>query len=65
MSEPLSKLERWIKISGLLIIAGLVVELITLYWDHPTSFLVFSFIGAVLIAVGILAYLYSIVTLRH
>lgn len=65
MSEPLSKLERWIKISGLLIIAGLVVELITLHWDHPTSFLVFSFIGAALIAIGILAYLYSIVSVRH
>lgn len=65
MSEPLSKLERWIKISGLLIIAGLVVELITLHWDHPTSFLVFLFTGGVLIAIGILAYLLSIVSLRH
>jgi hypothetical protein len=65
MSEPLTKLERWIKISGLLIIAGLVVELISLRWDHPTSFLVFIFTGGVLIGIGILAYLYSIVSVRN
>ncbi len=65
MSEPLSKLERWIKISGILIMAGLIVELITLHWDHPTSFLVFLVTGGVLIAVGILTYLLSIVSLRH
>jgi len=65
MSEPLSRLERWIKLSGLLIIAGLIVELISLYWDHPTSMLVFVFTGGVLIAGGILAYLYSIVSVRH
>ena len=65
MSEPLSRLERWIKISGLLIIAGLVIELISLHWDHPTSFLVFLVTGGALIGLGILAYLYSIVTIRE
>lgn len=48
--------------SGVLIIAGLVVELITLRWSLPTAYLFFLLIGGVLIAIGILIYLYSLVT---
>lgn len=54
-------IERRIRIAGILLVAGLVVELISLTWSHPTAFLLFLFVGATLMAVGLLLYLYSLV----
>lgn len=62
MSKPLTKLEKRLRVSGILIILGLVIEIITLRWSHPTAFLFFLVFGGMLMAVGILLYLYSLVT---
>ena len=62
MSKTLTRLEKRLRISGVLIIAGLVVEIITLRWPQPTAFLFFLLIGGVLIIIGIMGYLYSLVT---
>jgi len=51
-----------LQISGLLIIAGLLVELVTLKWSHPTAFLFFLLLGGSLMGAGILFYLYSLLT---
>ena len=47
---------------GLLLIAGLLVELITLRWSHPTSFLFFLLLGGLLMALGIIIYLLTLVS---
>jgi len=54
-------IERRIRIAGILIVLGLSMELISLMWSHPTAFLLFLFVGAVLIAAGLLYYLYSLI----
>ncbi len=58
-SEP--RMTRYLRISGVLIILGLVVEALSLIRIHPLSFLAFMFIGGGLLAAGVLTYLYSLV----
>lgn len=62
MSETAPPLLRRLKLAGLLISLGLVVEVLTLFWSHPTAFLAFLLLGGVLVAAGVLLYLYSLVT---
>jgi RsiW-degrading membrane proteinase PrsW (M82 family) len=57
-----SNFERRLRIAGIMIIAGLLVELFSLRWSHPTAFLVFIILGGALIGIGILFYLYSLVS---
>jgi hypothetical protein len=56
------RLARRFKQAGLLVSAGLLVEVLTLVWAHPTAFLAFLLFGGVLVGAGVLLYLYSIVT---
>jgi hypothetical protein len=60
MKSPLTNVQNRIRIAGIFIIAGLLVELITLRWSHPTAFLFFLFFGGTLMAVGIIIYLLSL-----
>ena len=53
-------IERRLRISGVLVITGLIVEMASLKWSHPTAFLSFIFIGGFLIGTGVLFYLYSL-----
>ena len=55
-------IETRIKRAGILICAGLVVQLFTLLKVHPLSFVVFIGLGCPLTAVGILLYLVSLVS---
>jgi hypothetical protein len=61
MSEPLTRIERRIRFSGILVIAGLLIELVTLHWAHPTAFIFFLIFGGGLVALGIGVYLISLV----
>jgi len=54
-------IERGIRWSGILIVAGLIVQMFTLHWTHPLAFVAFLLIGCPLVAAGILLYLYSLV----
>jgi hypothetical protein len=58
-----SKLGRRLEISGTLILLGLLVEAICLLWSRPIAFVVFVSLGGLLIGVGVLLFLYSLVTL--
>ncbi len=62
MKIQLTKIERRIRLAGILLIAGLLVELVTLRWAHPTAFLFFLLLGGALMAVGIGVYLLSLVS---
>ncbi len=55
-------LPRWRSLTraGVLISAGLVVQAVTLYWSHPTAFLVFIGLGGSLVAAGIVLYLWGL-----
>jgi hypothetical protein len=52
---------RLLRISSLLVILGLVLEIVSLLWFHPLSFVLFAFLAASLIGLGILLYLVSLV----
>jgi uncharacterized membrane protein len=54
-------IRRWLQASSILIILGLLVEIVTLLWVHPITFVLFVFVGTVLIGMGILVYLTSLV----
>ena len=53
---------RW---AARLLVAGLLIELPTLFWPHTVSFFLFLGGGALLAAAGMALYLYSVVTLKE
>jgi hypothetical protein len=54
-------IQRSLQVSSGLIILGLLVEIVSLLWFHPLSFLLFAFVGVVLIGLGTVVYLISLV----
>ncbi len=54
-------IQRLLQISSGLIILGLLVEIASLLWFHPLSFVLFAFVAASLIGLGILVFLASLV----
>jgi heme A synthase len=62
MSGTPSVMQRRIRRSGLLILAGLGVEVFTLVWRSPLSFFAFMIVGGALIAFGIATFLLSLVS---
>ncbi len=57
-----AKLERRLQLSAALVMLGLVVELVSLRWHHPTAFVLFVLVGGLAMAAGILLFSYSIVS---
>ena len=55
------KMAKRIRISGTLILLGLGVEVITLLWSNPTAFIVYVGVGGLFLALGMAAYLFSLV----
>jgi hypothetical protein len=58
------RIRRRLQISGVLIIAGLAVEGVCLLWSRPIAFVVFAALGGMLIAAGVLCFLYSLVSVE-
>jgi hypothetical protein len=65
MKSQATRIERRIRLAGILLIAGLLVELVTLRWSHPTAFLFFLLLGGAFMAVGIVVYLLSLVSAEN
>jgi len=55
-------MERRLRISGVLLILGLIVEALTLCWNTAASFMSFMIFGGILLAGGVLSYLYFLVS---
>jgi hypothetical protein len=55
-------MNRRLRISGVLLILGLLVEGITLHWNTAFSFLAFMLLGGALFLAGVLTYLYSLIS---
>jgi hypothetical protein len=62
MNSSFTRIEKRIRLAGVLVIAGLLVELITLQWSHPTAFLFFLVLGGSLMALGIVVYLLTLIS---
>jgi hypothetical protein len=52
---------RLLQISSAFVIVGLALEILSLLWFHPLSFVLFAFVAASLIGLGVLVYLASVV----
>jgi hypothetical protein len=48
-----------------LVLAGLVAQILTLFWNHPLAFMAFLMVGVPLTAAGVLVYLYAVVSSRE
>jgi hypothetical protein len=55
-------IERRIRRAGILIGVGLVLQLITLFSMRPLSFMAFLLVACPLVGIGILLFLYTLVT---
>jgi hypothetical protein len=53
-------MSRRLRISGVLVISGLLVEALCLVWSKPIAFVVLVCIGGALISAGVLVFLYSL-----
>lgn len=53
--------QRLLRLANILIILDLGLEIISLLWFYPLSFVLFAFVAASLIGLGILDYLASLV----
>jgi hypothetical protein len=62
MERPL--IESRIKWASLLIGAGLLIQLGTLFRVHPLAFVTFVVVGCPLIVAGVLIYLWSLVSAK-
>jgi hypothetical protein len=54
-------IRRLLQVSSALVIVGLLLEIVSLVWFHPLSFVLFAFVAATLIGLGILVYLVSLI----
>lgn len=55
-------MNRRLRISGILVIIGLLVEALCLVWSRPIAFVVLVGLGGALIGLGVLLFLYSLVS---
>lgn len=60
MTDADPRLVSRLRLAGLLVGLGLLIEAATLFWPHPTAFLAFLLVGGSLVAIGVLLYLISI-----
>jgi len=51
-----------LRLSAILIILGLIVEALSLAWNHPLSFIAFIGIGGVAIGLGVIIFLMALVS---
>ncbi len=62
MTAPIDGLEKQLRLAGVLLIFGLLVEATCLLWARPLAFILLVGVGGLLCAAGIVAYLYSLVS---
>ena len=60
-----SSIDRRLRISGVLVISGLLIEALCLLWSRPIAFVVLVVFGGALIGIGVLFFLYSLVSPTH
>jgi hypothetical protein len=53
---------RKLRFAGIFIIVGLIIEALSLLWNHPLSFLAFVSVGGILLILGVIIYLLALVS---
>jgi hypothetical protein len=57
-----NQIEKRRQVAGVFIVLGLVIEALCLIWPTPIGFVIFVAIGGLLMFVGIVLFLYSLVS---
>ena len=52
---------RFLQVSSVLIIVGLLLEIVSVLWFHPLAFVLFVFVSATLTGLGVAIFLLSLV----
>jgi hypothetical protein len=55
-------MKRELQVSGILLIVALVIEALSLCWNNTLAFMSFAVLGGLFFALGILLFLYSLVS---
>jgi len=63
MENQSNTIHSRLRLAGGLIILGLIVQALSLLWNHPLSFIAFTAIGGLLLAIGIVLYLLAVVNM--
>ncbi len=58
-------ISRRLRMAGILVVLGLVIEGLSLLWNHPLSFVIFIGIGGLSLFLGIVIYLTALVSPRR
>ncbi len=61
MQNHANPIHSRLRLAGTFIILGLIVQTLSLLWNHPLSFIAFVTIGGLLLAIGIIVYLLTVV----
>lgn len=56
-------INKKLRVSGTLIAVGLLVQALSLLWNHPLSFIAYVTIGGLFVAGGIVLYLFTLVNI--
>jgi hypothetical protein len=64
MTSATTKIERRLRLAGIVLVAGLLIEAVCLMWARPLAFIVLVALGGLLVATGIAVYLYSLVSFK-
>jgi len=54
------KMTKRLRVSGCILLLGLLVEAFSLFWNHPLAFIAFATLGMFLILGGVALYLFSL-----
>lgn len=63
MTSP-NVMQTRVRTAGVLVVLGLVVEGLSLRWAYPSAFFVFALVGFPMVLLGILLFLYSLVSVK-
>lgn len=58
-------MSKILRVSGIFLILGLAIEAVSLMFNHPLSFMGFIIVGGTFLGVGILLFLFSLVTIAQ
>jgi ABC-type xylose transport system permease subunit len=61
MQTQVNAINKRLRLSGGLIAVGLLVQALSLLWNHPLSFIAFVSLGGLLLFAGILVYLFTLI----
>jgi hypothetical protein len=58
-------MSKILRVSGIFLILGLAIETVSLLFNHPLSFMGFIIVGGTFLGVGVLLFLFSLVSIAQ